>query len=188
MKSASISFTLRAFALAFIWAIAAMQARAAEPVGVTAIDARTGVVTAVNGARSLTVQFKVANAVTVKALKVGQVVSADVGAKKVSINHQEPCCAIVGVKNGAAGSQTGAVGSAAMNAGNDPLGSGGVPRRMTKVDLPNCGTCAGDCKVCSDWNQECRCTLISSGSSPGSQDDVYSCHCTGPDPKMPGSK
>jgi len=178
------------FVLAFLCGMAALQVRAAEPVGITAIDARSGIVTAVNGSRSLTVQFKVVNAATLRALKVGQVVSADIGPKKVSINHAEPCCGIVGVQNGAAGSQTGAVANASMNApGNDPLGAGGgPPRRIGKDDYPSCNTCAGDCKVCAEWNQECRCTQVASGSSPGPEDDVWSCSCTGPEPRMPGTR
>jgi hypothetical protein len=176
--------------LTLVIGLVALHARAAEPVGITAIDARSGIVTTVDATRSLTVQFKVLNAATLRTLRVGQVVSADIGPKKVSINHAEPCCAIVGVQNGAAGSQTGVVGSASMNAaGNNPLGSGGAPpRRITKDDYPSCGTCAGDCKVCSEWGQECRCTQVASGSSPGPEDDVWSCACTGPDPKTPGTR
>jgi len=184
------SFLMRVTAFVLFCGLAGLQARAAEPVGITGIDARTGIVTAVNGARATTVQFKVVNAATLRGLKVGQVVSADLGAKKVSINYSEPCCNIVGVQNGAPGSQTGVVGNASMNApGNNPLGGGGPPpRRIGKDDFPGCNTCAGDCKVCADWNQECRCTQVSSGSSPGTEDDVWSCMCTGPDPKMPVRK
>jgi hypothetical protein len=163
--------------LALGWAMGIAPATAAEPVGITAINARTGVVTAVDGARSRTIQFKVENAKLLKGLAVGQIVSADFDASKVGLAPGAPCCAITSVQGGAAGSQPGAVGSAAMNAPNDPLGTGGIPRKVTNNDYPNCGICAGACKVCSDWGQECRCNDIGSG--------VWTCHCTGANPQMP---
>jgi hypothetical protein len=155
----------------------AAPAGAAEPVGITAINARTGVVTAVDGARSRTIQFKVENAKLLKGLAVGQIVSADIGARKVGLTPGSPCCAIVSMQAGAAGSQPVAVGSAAMNAPNDPLGTGGIPRKITNNNYPNCGICAGACQVCADWGQECRCSDIGSG--------VWTCHCTGANPQMP---
>jgi hypothetical protein len=100
------------------------SANAAEPVGITAIDARAGVVTARDATGKLTLQFKVTDAALLKSLKVGQTVQADVGTQRVSIGGP-PCCAIVSVQTGA--QAPGATGSAMQNAGGDPLGTGGMP-------------------------------------------------------------
>ena len=174
-----------AFMLAWL---AAAPAWAAEPVGITSIELRAGLVTAVDGARTRTIQFKVTDAALLRALRVGQIVLADLGAKNVRIQSATPCCAIVNVQTDAPGSQTGVVGNASMNAPGDPFGGSAPPRRVTKDDYPSCNTCVDACKVCAEWNQECRCTQIASGSSPGPEDDVWSCHCTGPNPKTPVRK
>ncbi len=177
---------IAAIALGFAGLLACHPAMAAEPVGITAIDARSGVVTAVNGARSQTVQFKVTNASLLKSLSVGQVVSADLGAKNVAIHGGAVCCAIVNVQTGANGSQTGVVGSASSNAPGNSLGGGLPPVKVSSgKDFPNCSTCAAACKVCAEWGQECRCSVIATGSSPGSEDDTWSCHCTGAAPRSP---
>lgn len=88
-------------ALALIACIlSSAPAAAAEPVNgiVTAIDARTGVVTARDAASRQIILFKVTNAALLKSLKVGQTVYADLGTQKVSLNKNEPCCAIVSVR------------------------------------------------------------------------------------------
>jgi hypothetical protein len=182
----SLHHYLAAAALGIAGLLAHQPTMAAEPVGITAIDVRSGVVTAVNGARSRTVQFKVANTALLKSLMVGQVVNADLGTKKVSINYSEPCCSIVNTQSGPDGSQTGAVGSASSNAPGNSLGGGLPPVKVSSgKDFPNCSTCAAACKVCAEWGQECRCSLIATGSSPGTEDDTWSCHCTGAAPRSP---
>jgi hypothetical protein len=162
------------------------SANAAEPVGITAIDARAGVVTARDATGKLTLQFKVTDAALLKSLKVGQKVQADVGTQRVSIGGAV-CCAILSVQAG--GQSTGATGSAMQNAGGDPLGTGGPPVRIgSGKDYPNCSTCGAACKACADRNMACSCTQIGSGSSPGPQDDTWSCSCSGPAPKLPGER
>ena len=170
--------------VSLFWLLTSAPVMAAEPVGITGIDARTGLVTAVNATRSRTIQFK-AEAALLKTLKAGQVVYADLGTKQVTIHSGAVCCAIVNMQTGANGSQTGVVGSASMNAPGDPFGGGGPPRKVSEKDFPNCSTCADACKVCAEWGQECRCTQIASGSSPGTEDDTWSCHCTGAAPRTP---
>jgi hypothetical protein len=162
---------------ALLWLLAGAAALAAEPASITAIDARSGIVTARGAPNTFTLQFKVTDAALLKSLQVGQVVRADLGAKKVSVYSASPCCGIVGM-----------TGQASMNAPGDPFGGGGPKTKVTKDDFPNCSTCRGDCKVCTDSNMECRCTQIATGSSPGPEDDLWSCHCTGSEPKIPGWK
>jgi hypothetical protein len=162
---------IRLLALAVLGCLFAV-ANAAEPVGITAIDARAGIVTASDAAGKRTIQFKVTDAALLKSLKVGQTVAADLGAQKVSINYSEPCCNIVSV-------QTGVTGNAMQNAGGGGLGTSGPPVRFGK-DYPNCSTCEGECKACAERNQACRCTEYSSGK--------WSCTCTGPEPKLPGER
>lgn len=166
---------IRFLALAVLSCLFA-AANAAEPVGITAIDARAGIVTARDTAGKRTIQFKVTDAALLKSLKVGQTVAADLGAQKVSINYSEPCCAIVSVQNS---SQTGVTGNAMQNAGGGQLGTGGPPVRFGK-DYPSCTTCEGECKACADRNMGCRCTEYSSGK--------WSCTCMGPEPKLPGER
>jgi Cu/Ag efflux protein CusF len=163
------------------------SANAAEPVGITAIDARAGVVTARDATGKLTLQFKVTDAALLKSLKVGQTVQADVGTQRVSIGGP-PCCAIVSVQTGA--QAPGATGSAMQNAGGDPLGTGGMPpvRIGSGKDYPNCSTCGAACKACADRNMACNCTQVGTGSSPGPEDDTWSCSCSGPAPKLPGGR
>ena len=72
--------------------------RAAEPVSITAIDAKSGMVSAREIATKRTFQFKVTDATLLKSLKVGQVVQADFKTQKVSVDNLEPCCNITSVK------------------------------------------------------------------------------------------
>lgn len=163
------------------------SANAAEPVGITAIDARAGVVTARDAAGKITIRFKVTDAALLKSLKVGQKVQADIGTQRVSVDGIAPCCAILAMQAGA--QPPGATGSAMQNAGGDPLGTGGPPVRIGKgADYPNCSTCGAACKACADRNMACNCTQIGSGSSPGPEDDTWSCSCSGPAPKLPGER
>jgi hypothetical protein len=176
MKS-SIVPTGRIAVAALLWLLAGAAALAAEPVMITAIDARSGIVTARGAPNTFTLQFKVTDTALLKSLQVGQVIKADLGTQKISVNSAAPCCGILSM-----------TGQASTNAPGDPFGGGGPKTKLTKDDFPNCSTCKGDCKVCTDSNMECRCTQIATGSSPGTEDDLWSCHCTGSEPKIPGRK
>jgi Cu/Ag efflux protein CusF len=68
---------------------------AAPCCAITAIDAKSGVATAKVNATGQTFQFKVTDATLLNGLKVGQKVSADFAAGKVSVNGIGPCCSIV---------------------------------------------------------------------------------------------
>ena len=65
-----------------------------------AIDARAQTVTARDTKTGRTFQFKVADARTLTALKVGQPVHADFTTMKVSLNPNgiEPCCNVVNLR------------------------------------------------------------------------------------------
>jgi Cu/Ag efflux protein CusF len=180
------------FALAVAFAascclLAAAPATAAEPVGITAIDTRAGIVTARDATGRLTIRFTVKDAALLRSLKVGQTVQADVGTQQVTIHGGAVCCAIVSVQSAApAASQPGVTGQAMQNAGGDPLGAGAPPRRIGKgQDYPNCSTCGEACKACADRNMACNCTQVGSGSSPGPEDDTWSCTCSGAEPRLP---
>jgi hypothetical protein len=166
---------IRLLALAILSCLFA-AANAAEPVGITAIDARAGIVTARDAAGKRTIQFKVTDAALLKSLKVGQTVAADLGTQKVSINYSEPCCAIVSVQSGP---QPGVTGNAMQNAGGGQLGTSGPPVRYGK-DYKGCTTCEAACKACADRNQGCMCSEYNTGQ--------WSCACTGAEPKLPGER
>jgi hypothetical protein len=159
-----------------LYVLLAASADAAEPVGITAIDARAGIVTARDAAGKRTIQFKVTDTALLKSLRVGQTIQADIGTQKVTINYGEPCCSIVSVQNG---SQTGVTGNTMQNAGGGPLGTGGPPVRYGK-DYKGCTTCEAACKACADRNQGCLCSEYNTGQ--------WSCACTGAEPKLPGEK
>lgn len=73
-------------------------AMAATPCcAISAIDARTGTVTAVDSVSHRTLQFK-ASASLLRSLKVGQKVHVDYRTKKVSLNGIAPCCNVVNVR------------------------------------------------------------------------------------------
>jgi Cu/Ag efflux protein CusF len=63
---------------------------------VTAIDARTGTITAKVSATGRTFQFRLSDRAALAGLRVGQQVWADFTAKRVGVKPQEPCCGIVG--------------------------------------------------------------------------------------------
>ena len=78
---------------------AGAPASAVQPVDdfkITAINAKTGVVTAA-GAKGQTVHFKVGDATLLWMLKIGQTVYANLAAKTVSLRPDgiAPCCGIV---------------------------------------------------------------------------------------------
>lgn len=78
-----------------------MPATAGEPCcSITALDARTQMVTARETRTGRTLQFKVADTRTFSVLKVGQVVHADFTTMRVSLNPDgaEPCCGIVNLR------------------------------------------------------------------------------------------
>jgi hypothetical protein len=152
------------------------SANAAEPVGITAIDARAGIVTAQDAAGKRTIQFKVTDAALLKSLKIGQTVQADLGTQKVTIHYGEPCCGIVSMQSG---SQTGVTGNAMQNAGGGPLGTGGPPVKYGK-EYKGCTICEGECKACAERNQGCMCSEYNVGK--------WSCACTGAEPKLPGER
>ena len=84
--------------LCFTLVALAPQAHAATPCcGITAIDLRTGLVTARVTATGRTFQFAVTDPALLKTLKVGQAVQADFATMKVSVrlDRLDPCCAIV---------------------------------------------------------------------------------------------
>jgi hypothetical protein len=79
---------------------AASEVRAAEPCcGVTAVDARSGVVTARQTATGRTFQFKLDDTSLASAIKVGQTVEADFQTGKVTVRpaESEPCCNIASI-------------------------------------------------------------------------------------------
>jgi len=74
---------------------------AGEPCcNVTAIDARTHVVTAREMRTGRTFQFKAADTKLLPSLRIGQAVHADFTTMKVSVNPDgaTPCCAIVNLQ------------------------------------------------------------------------------------------
>jgi hypothetical protein len=80
--------------IAFIAVICSSGANAAEPVSITAINARTGIVTARDGKTKSTVSFAVVDAALLRSLKIGQTVYADYATQKISVDNAAPCCAI----------------------------------------------------------------------------------------------
>lgn len=77
--------------------VPAPEVGASEPCcSVTAIDAKTGLVTAQETATSKTFDFRVKDKALLKTLKVGAQESADFGTQKVTIHSATPCCVIVG--------------------------------------------------------------------------------------------
>jgi hypothetical protein len=73
------------------------NANAATPCcGITAIDARTGIVTARDTVSQRTFQFKVPDARLLRTLRVGQKIFADFTARTVTLAaNQRPCCSII---------------------------------------------------------------------------------------------
>ena len=77
--------------------------------GITAIDLKTGIVTAKVNATGQTFEFKVTNQALLKSLKLGQGIYANFQTHQVSVDGIQPCCDIVslskaaGVGNTAAG-------------------------------------------------------------------------------------
>ena len=84
--------------LAVITAAGVAPAGAAEPCcAISAIDARTQMVTARDTRSGRTFQFKLADAKVLNTLRVGQAVQADFKTMKVSVTLDagEPCCNVV---------------------------------------------------------------------------------------------
>jgi hypothetical protein len=91
---------ITSFALGALSAVAP-RAHAIEPCcSITAIDARTQMVTARDARTGRTFQFKVAETRALATLKVGQPVFADFTTLKVSIQPDglEPCCSVVNLR------------------------------------------------------------------------------------------
>ena len=63
--------------------------------GITAIDLRTGTVTAKVSATGKSFRFQVSDRALLAGLRNGQSVWADFAAKRVSVKPSEPCCSIV---------------------------------------------------------------------------------------------
>lgn len=100
MRIVGIRATL---ALAMIAMPAASHA--GEPCcGITAIDAKTQMVSARDMKTRRTFQFRVADLAALRALRVGQAVHADFTTMKVSVKPDgiEPCCGIVNLSAPAA--------------------------------------------------------------------------------------
>jgi len=117
---------------------------AAPCCAITAIDVKTGVVTAKETATGQTFQFKVTDAALLNSLKVGQGVYANFKTRQVSVNGANPCCSIVslgkpgGLGNTPAGQmpQSGVPQSAPMNPGKP--GAGPFQNlRTTQIDPCN---------------------------------------------------
>jgi hypothetical protein len=87
-----------AFFLAIVFIVfATSDARAGEPCcNVTAVDARSGVVTARETATGRTFQFKLEDTSLASSIKVGQIVEADFKTMKATVRPAagEPCCSI----------------------------------------------------------------------------------------------
>jgi hypothetical protein len=86
---------------------APIDASAGEPCcGITAIDARSGVISARETATGRSFQFKLDDATLLDRIKVGQAVDVDFKTMKVTVRPagSEPCCAITAVN-----ARTGAV-------------------------------------------------------------------------------
>jgi len=78
-----------------------MPATASEPCcSITALDARTQMVTARETRTGRTFQFKVADTRLLSALRIGQPVHADFKTMKVSVQPDalEPCCNVVNLR------------------------------------------------------------------------------------------
>jgi Cu/Ag efflux protein CusF len=93
--------TMLALALALAIASWPGSAAAEEPCcNVTALDAKTGMVTAKEKATGRTFQFKVANQAALKGLKVGQAIHADFTSMKVSLRADgaEPVGAVLNLQ------------------------------------------------------------------------------------------
>lgn len=86
--------------LLLVLAVLAAVAPTAEPVGakITAIDAKSGVVTAQETATGRAFQFQVKDAALLKALKVGQKISADLKAMTVTLPAARPGAKAVQVR------------------------------------------------------------------------------------------
>ena len=105
MSTTRISLLQRAVVLLFgmlgaAWTAPSLQAQGGsgdiEPCcNITAIDRRTGMVTATEAASKRSFRFK-ATAAQLPRLVVGQKVWADFGTQKVSLDGVAPCCAMVG--------------------------------------------------------------------------------------------
>ena len=63
---------------------------------VTAIDTRTGVVSAAEASTGTTLQFQVRDRLLLARIRVNQQVYADLVARQVGLDGRQACCAIVG--------------------------------------------------------------------------------------------
>lgn len=149
---------------------------AADPCcAITAIDAKTGVVTAVETDTGRSFEFKVADAALLKTLKVGQKISADLKAGTVTLPSAKPGLKPVRVRI----TKAEPPGAAAAAPRRQRTGAGGIGRSAPPVKV-TAGDLRGDenqAKACREVGGEWRCTVVSTGSSPGPEDDVVSCHC-----------
>ena len=85
------------------------SAKAAPPCcHITAINAKTGIVTASENATGRAFSFKVTNSTLLHSLKVGQGVYANFATHQVSVNGLEPCCSITALENISTGPTGGA--------------------------------------------------------------------------------
>lgn len=168
MKSSIASFAVVLF-------LACAAAIAAEPVGctITDVNARTGVVTALDEAANRTLQFKAPPSL-LRSLKVGQTVHADYRTRKVSVDGVAATLAIINVRPAEPVGEPTASAQAMSDAGGDSLlgGKRGLPPVKETTGTENPG--GAECKA---KGGEWRCTVVSTGSSPGPEDDVRSCVC-----------
>ncbi len=114
-------------------AIPNKAAPAVEPCcTITSIVTYTGVVTATEKSTGKTLQFKVAQPALLNSLKVGQGVYANFGSGQVSVDGEQPCCAIV---------------SAPATPGAAHLAVGAIPNKAAPAETPCCSITAMDNKT-----------------------------------------
>ncbi len=155
--------------------LSAPPARAIEPCcSITGIDARTGVVTAKEISTGRSFEFKVTDAALLKTLKVGQKITADLKAMTVTLPPARPGVKAVQLKIMKAEPVGAASAMSRPRAAAGGIGRSSPPVKVTPEDLRGDESQASACKAAGgEW----RCTVVSTGSSPGPEDDTVSCHC-----------
>jgi len=92
------------FAIAFVLTLFSLrEASAAEPCcSITAIDARSGVVSARENASGRTIRIRLDSVEPINGIKVGQLVDADFKTMKATVRPAaaEPCCNVTAVNAG----------------------------------------------------------------------------------------
>src|SRR4051794_24226023 len=79
---------------------------------IQAVDARAGLVTAVDRATGQSFQFQVTNPAQLQGLRPGQPVYGNAASGRVGLTQQSPCCTVVGRGAAGAAAPVGPVGAA----------------------------------------------------------------------------